>query len=555
MRELNPGILIIFGIGVFGGIISALMAKRLSVPQVLGYILVGILIGEGGFKLVTANDITALSSFNFFALGVIGFLVGAEIRFSILKKYGRQFASILAAEGLLTFVFVGVPITFILYNVMGSWPGAIAAGIIFGAIASATDPASTMSVIWEYRSAGILTTTLIAIVALDDALAMTLYGLGTGIARILTGGEVTWLIQFSHILLELFGAVFMGIFAAFIMHWILRLSDKIEVIIPSVIGLLLLTIGVAVHFNLDVIMASMSMGLVMVNMDPERSAKVIHQLKNFSDTIYILFFVLVGARLTLYAMPVWLWLIIIVYVVSRTLGKVLGAWIGAVISKAPIKIRQYSGLGLFAQGGVAIGLSIMASQHLNEIVVTDSMSLGDVIIFGVTTTTFLVQLMGPPLVKWIVKKSGEAGRNVTIDDVLADMKVDQVLNDSPVMLNEELSIEQTVKIMAESDQLLFPVVDNTGKWVGLLSVSDIRQVLPDTSLWKWMLCSDIMTDIHKEILYNDMPLNKAMALMNQLNYSEYVILERTTGKISGILNYYRVMQNIEHKILGAQIDT
>jgi Kef-type K+ transport system membrane component KefB len=555
MRELNPGILIIFGIGVFGGIISALMAKRLSVPQVLGYILVGILIGEGGFKLVTSNDITALSSFNFFALGVIGFLVGAEIRFSILKKYGRQFASILAAEGLLTFVFVGVPITFILYNVMGSWPGAIAAGIIFGAIASATDPASTMSVIWEYRSAGILTTTLIAIVALDDALAMTLYGLGTGIARILTGGEVTWLIQFSHILLELFGAVFMGIFAAFIMHWILRLSDKIEVIIPSVIGLLLLTIGVAVHFNLDVIMASMSMGLVMVNMDPERSAKVIHQLKNFSDTIYILFFVLVGARLTLYAMPVWLWLIIIVYVVSRTLGKVLGAWIGAVISKAPIKIRQYSGLGLFAQGGVAIGLSIMASQHLNEIVVTDSMSLGDVIIFGVTTTTFLVQLMGPPLVKWIVKKSGEAGRNVTIDDVLADMKVDQVLNDSPVMLNEELSIEQTVKIMAESDQLLFPVVDNTGKWVGLLSVSDIRQVLPDTSLWKWMLCSDIMTDIHKEILYNDMPLNKAMALMNQLNYSEYVILERTTGKISGILNYYRVMQNIEHKILGAQIDT
>ncbi len=555
MRELNPGILIIFGIGVFGGIISALMAKRLSVPQVLGYILVGILIGEGGFKLVTSNDITALSSFNFFALGVIGFLVGAEIRFSILKKYGRQFASILAAEGLLTFVFVGVPITFILYNVMGSWPGAIAAGIIFGAIASATDPASTMSVIWEYRSAGILTTTLIAIVALDDALAMTLYGLGTGIARILTGGEVTWLIQFSHILLELFGAVFMGIFAAFIMHWILRLSDKIEVIIPSVIGLLLLTIGVAVHFNLDVIMASMSMGLVMVNMDPERSAKVIHQLKNFSDTIYILFFVLVGARLTLYAMPVWLWLIIIVYVVSRTLGKVLGAWIGAVISKAPIKIRQYSGLGLFAQGGVAIGLSIMASQHLNEIVVTDSMSLGDVIIFGVTTTTFLVQLMGPPLVKWIVKKSGEAGRNVTIDDVLADMKVDQVLNDSPVMLNEELSIEKTVKIMAESDQLLFPVVDNTGKWVGLLSVSDIRQVLPDTSLWKWMLCSDIMTDIHKEILYNDMPLNKAMALMNQLNYSEYVILERTTGKISGILNYYRVMQNIEHKILGAQIDT
>lgn len=552
MRGLNPGILLIFGIGVFGGIISALMAKRLSVPQVLGYILVGILIGEGGFKLVTTNDLTALSSFNFFALGVIGFLVGAEIRFSILKKYGKQFASILAAEGLLTFILVGFPVAYILYTIMGSWPGAIAAGIIFGAIASATDPASTMSVIWEYRSAGILTTTLIAVVALDDALAMTLYGLGTGIARILAGGHVNWLIQFAHILSELFGALLIGIFAAYILRWILRLSDKLDVIIPSAIGLLLLTIGVAVLFNLDVIMASMSMGIVLVNLDPERSKKVIQQLKNFSDTIYILFFVLVGARLTLYAMPRWLWLIIVVYVMSRTLGKVLGAWIGAVLSKAPTNVRRYAGLGLFAQGGVAIGLSIMASQHLNDVPVTESMSLGDVIIFGVTTTTFLVQLMGPPLVKWIIKVSGEAGRNMTIDDVLAEMKVYQALNTTPVILNEELSLEKTVRIMADSDQLLFPVVDRSGKWAGLLSVSDIRKVLPDPTIWKWMLCSDIMTDKHKENLYDDSPLNKAITLMNQLNYPEYIILDRHTNTISGILNYQQVIHSIEHKILGSQ---
>jgi len=553
MRDLNPGILLIFGIGVFGGIISALMAKRLSVPQVLGYILVGVLIGEGGFKLVTTEDLTALSSFNFFALGVIGFLVGAEIRFSILKKYGKQFASILAAEGLLTFILVGIPITFILFKVMGSWPGAIAAGIIFGAIASATDPASTMSVIWEYRSAGILTTTLIAIVALDDALAMTLYGLGTGIAKILAGGNVNWLMQFTYILFELFGALLIGLLAAYMMRWILRFSDKLEVIIPSVTGLLLLTIGTAVFLKLDVIMASMSMGLVLVNLDPERSKKVILQLKNFSDPIYILFFVLVGARLTFYAMPAWLWIIIVVYVISRTLGKVLGAWIGAGLSRAPRIVRKYSGLGLFAQGGVAIGLSIMASQHLNEVPVTESMSLGDVIIFGVTTTTFLVQLMGPPLVKWIIKKSGEAGRNVTIEDVLEEMKVHQAFNSDVIILNEELPIENTVKIMADSDQLLFPVLDHTGKWIGLLSVSDIRQVLPDPSLWKWMLCSDIMTDIHKEILYDDAPLNKAMTLMNQLNYTEYIILNRKTDKIAGILNYHQVMQSIEHKILGEQV--
>lgn len=549
MMDLNPGILIIFGIGVFGGILSALMAKRLSIPQVIGYILLGVLLGEGGIRLVTQEDIQALSSFNYFALGIIGFLVGAEIRFSTLRKYGKQFAAILISEGLLTFFLVGLPITVILYTVMGSWSGAIAAGIIFGAIASATDPASTINVIWEYRSAGILTTTLIAIVALDDALAMTLYGVGTGIAGILSGEGVNWLVQLLRIAVELGGAIVTGFVAALILKWILRYTDKLEVILPSAIGLLLLTIGTAVFFKMDVIMASMTMGIVVVNLDYERSKKVIQQLKNFSDPIYILFFVLVGARLTLYAMPGWLWLIIGVYVVTRTLAKIIGTWFGAKLSRSAPVVKKYAGLGLFAQGGVAIGLSIMASHHLQHIPVSSSMSLGDVVIFGVTTTTFLVQLMGPPLVKWIIKKSGEAGKNVTIEDVLAEMKTSEVLNPTPVILYEDLPLEKAVDIMAQADQSIFPVVRRSGEWIGMLSVSGIRQVLPDPSLWKWMVSSDVMTDPPKEMIYPDTPLDKALALMNQKGYSEYIVTDETHTKINGLISRHHFMREVEHRVL------
>jgi len=550
MTGLNPGILIIFGIGVFGGILSALMARRLSIPQVLGYILLGVLLGEGGIRLVTQEDIQALSSFNYFALGIIGFLVGAEIRFSTLQKYGKQFAAILISEGLLTFFLVGLPITVILYTVMGSWSGAIAAGIIFGAIASATDPASTINVIWEYRSAGILTTTLIAIVALDDALAMTLYGVGTGIAGILAGEGVNWLEQILRISVELGGAILTGFIAAFILKWILRYTDKLEVILPSAIGLLLLTIGTAVFFKMDVIMASMTMGIVVVNLDYERSKKVIQQLKNFSDPIYILFFVLVGARLTLYAMPGWLWLIIGVYVIARTLGKIAGAWFGAVLSKTAPVVKKYAGLGLFAQGGVAIGLSIMASHHLQHIPVSSSMSLGDVVIFGVTTTTFIVQLIGPPMVKWIVKKSGEAGKNVTIEDVLAEMKTSEVLNPKPVILYEDLPLEKAVDMMAQADQSIFPVARRSGEWIGLLSVSGIRQVLPDPSLWQWMVSSDVMTDSPKEMIYPHTPLDKALALMNQKGYGEYIVTDETHQKIIGLISRHHIMREVEHRVLA-----
>ncbi len=214
--NLSPGILLIFGIGVFGGILSAIVVKRLSIPQVLGYILMGVLIGNSGLRLVSQADIEMLKPFNFFALGIIGFLVGSEIRFSTLKKYSRQFSAILFAEGILAFLFVGIPVTLIMITVTHSIPVSIATGVVFGAIASATDPASTINVLWEYRTAGVLTTTLIAIVALDDALAMTLYGLGTSLAQILSGGDANILNQIFIICFDLFGSIGLGVGAGFL---------------------------------------------------------------------------------------------------------------------------------------------------------------------------------------------------------------------------------------------------------------------------------------------------------------------------------------------------
>ena len=95
-----------------------------------------------------------------------------------MKKYGKQFSLILLGEGVIAFILVGGLVTLCLWKVCGNIPVSLAGGLVFGAIASATDPAATINVLWEYRTAGILTTTVIAIVALDDALAMFLYGLG-----------------------------------------------------------------------------------------------------------------------------------------------------------------------------------------------------------------------------------------------------------------------------------------------------------------------------------------------------------------------------------------
>jgi len=546
---MTPGVLILFGIGVIGGILSATVVKKLKVPQVLGYILTGIIIGGSGLNIVTSEDIIRLRQFNYFALGIIGFLVGSEISFATFKKYARQFSAILFGEGLLAFALVCIAVTLVLNRITGNFQVSLAAGIVFAAIASATDPASTISVLWEYRTAGILTTTIIAIVALDDALAMTLYGIGTSVAQLLSGsgGEIER--QIINIGVELFGSIGLGVFAGFIVDRVVRKSSQHEMITAVAIGIILLFIGVCVRYDMDVILAAMAMGITVVNLSPKRSKELINRINAFSTPIYMLFFVLVGSRLTIGKMPGWLWLIVGLYVVLRSTGKMVGAWLGAKISKAEMVVQKYTGLTLFAQGGVAIGLSIMASGHLANIKVAGELALGDVVIFGVTATTFIVQIIGPPLVKLAVSYAGEVGKKVTEEDVIDKLTVGELTSGDVVPVFEDTTVRDVVSLLGESKYGFLPVLDRNGKFIGVVTMNEIRDVLFDQSLWDILVAPDIM-ESSQEYVRKDQPLREAMKVMDQLQVDQLPVVDTTDkGKFAGILDRKSIRGRVREKLL------
>ncbi|RKY50147.1 MAG: hypothetical protein DRP91_02465 [Candidatus Neomarinimicrobiota bacterium] len=546
---MTPGVLILFGIGVIGGILSATVVKKLKVPQVLGYILTGIIIGGSGLNIVTSEDIIRLRQFNYFALGIIGFLVGSEISFATFKKYARQFSAILFGEGLLAFALVCIAVTLVLNRITGNFQVSLAAGIVFAAIASATDPASTISVLWEYRTAGILTTTIIAIVALDDALAMTLYGIGTSVAQLLSGsgGEIER--QIINIGVELFGSIGLGVFAGFIVDRVVRKSSQHEMITAIAIGIILLLIGVCVRYDMDVILAAMAMGITVVNLSPKRSKELINRINAFSTPIYMLFFVLVGSRLTIGKMPGWLWLIVGLYVVLRSTGKMVGAWLGAKISKAEMVVQKYTGLTLFAQGGVAIGLSIMASGHLANVKVAGELALGDVVIFGVTATTFIVQIIGPPLVKLAVSYAGEVGKKVTEEDVIDKLTVGELTSGDVVPVFEDTTVRDVVSLLGESKYGFLPVLDRNGRFIGVVTMNEIRDVLFDQSLWDILVAPDIM-ESSQEYVRKDQPLREAMKVMDQLQVDQLPVVDTTDkGKFAGILDRKSIRGRVREKLL------
>lgn len=548
----NPAnfIMLIVGICAFAGILGAWMFQKLRVPQVVGYIVIGVLVGDTALGLIQAEHLEGLRTFNMLALGVIGFLVGGELKLGEFRKYFKQFMAMLLGEGLGAFVLVGLMSGVTVYLVSGSFAAAAAAGAVFGAIASATDPASTIDVLWEYRCRGKFTTAVIAIIALDDALAMSLYGLGKGAAQIVTGKGGSIAAEMLAVGRELGGSLVVGAAIGWLIALLLRRIYQKERKVALSVGAILLITGIAAVLDLDVILASMTAGFLITNIEERRSADLFSLLRSFSIPIYVLFFVLIGARLNVANMPRWLWLLAALYVVCRTIGKVVGTWIGARLSHAGPIIEKYAGLALFTQGGVAVGLSIMASARLGDIVIVaePELTLGNLIIFTVTATTLAVQLIGPPMVKWTAGKAGEVGRNVTEEDLLAAWTVaDALIGRASPTVSENEPVEILAQRFADGGHSMFAVADDDGKAVGMVSFSGMRDIFADQECWQWLVAADVMKPLG-ELLYPDTKLADAVRALNGSKDGELLAVQRT-GEPLGILSERTVRQVLAEELL------
>ncbi len=549
---MDTGVLFVLGISVFGGILGAWIFQRIRFPQVVGYIVVGLLVGRTGLHLVTAQDVAKLEPFSMFALGIIGFLVGGELKLQEFKKYGRQYAAILFGEGTLAFVFVSVLTSILLSRVISDPLLAIAGGVVLGSIASATDPASTLDVMWEYRTRGILTASIIAIVALDDALAMTLYGLGSSMAGLLASGESSFMGEATKLSIELLGALLLGLLGAVLLGILIRWFRQPEKNLSLSLGLILLLIVIALSLKMDLILAAMMLGFALANGMPRQSEPVFKVIRSFSNPIYVLFFVLVGAGLSVRQMPMWLWGMVILYVVGRSSGKAIGAYLGARLTGSPPVVRRYLGMGIFAQGGVAVGLAIMASRHLSDIPVTESLNLGEVVVFCITATTLIVQLVGPTLTKLAVKLAGEIGRNVTEEDVVATLRVRDVMKTDVRTIGESQPLSQVIPQFVQDDYMVYPVVDKSFRIAGMISIEGLKAALVDQDMWSWLVVSDVMTPA-EDVALPDAGLQETIAQMRSINIEQMpVVDEPSRGRPVGMLEMRHIRKFLAEEVLKRQ---
>jgi len=539
-------VILVLGIAVFGGTVGAKIFQRLRIPQVVGYIVIGIVLGGSALNVIDPRVIQSLSPFSIFALGIIGFMIGGELKYDLFKQYGRQFIIILLSEGLFAFALVGVVVSVTSYLFTRNLNGSLALGLLLGAISSATAPAATVDVLWEYKTRGILTRTILAIVALDDGLALLLYGFATSFAGALLGdGHSNWLLSLAVPLWEIFGAIALGGLTGFVLVLIFRYVEETDKLLTFTIASVTLTIGLSTVLGVESILAAMILGATLVNFRPRRSRDAFELVEAFSPPIYVLFFVLVGARLKLTGVPLWIIVLAAVYVLGRSAGKMAGSWLGARVARAPATVRRYLGICLFSQAGVAVGLSLLASQRFDN-------SMGEAIVVIITVTTFLVQIFGPILVKTGVSKAGEVGMNITEEDLIRARSVQDVMNGNPVVMPTGMALGEVINLVSQTDSLYYPVVSVDGTLLGAVTLHGIRNTFATEELNDWLVALDIMEPVVAHIAPQT-PLSEAFEQATRCGVDYLPVVNAEKGNVLvGLLDCRAVRRSLSAEVLSRQ---
>lgn len=397
---------------LIAGLLMTRAVKPLKLPSVTAYLIAGILVGPyclgrfgvPGLGFNSMENLEHLSLISDVALGFIAFSIGNEFRLEDLKHTGKQ-ATVIGIFQALTAALL-VDIVLVLVSLLTKGKLSIAQAITLGAIATATAPAATLMVVRQYKAEGPLVNLLLPIVALDDAVGLIVFAVSFGIARSLGSGEIDIISVLVNPLLEIACSLVLG----GVMGWVLtqleklfnsntnRLNISISFVFLTV-GLSMMHIHIgAVTIGFSSLLVCMMLGTAFCNLCP-LSEDMMEKADRWTSPLLALFFVISGAELEL---GVFSDIVIVaigaIYIVTRSIGKYLGASISAKAMHCSDAIVKNLGITLLPQAGVALGMCQTASALGAEGALIRNITLFAVLVY---------EIVGPAMTRDALKRAGD----------------------------------------------------------------------------------------------------------------------------------------------------
>lgn len=429
-------IIIPIAVMLFCGFAMTRLTKRLRLPNVTAYIVTGILIGPFFLDLIPDSVIEGMDFLSDIALAFIAFSTGEFFTFSTLKKNGMKVVVITVLEACMATVAVFL----VMYYVLGV---NLVFSIVLSALASATAPASTMMTIRQTGAHGDFVDTLLQVVALDDVVGLIEYSIAISLALAICTGSSQF--RFADVLKPIainVGVLLLGGLFGMILKLLMPQKRSTDNRLIISVSLLFAFCGICAMLDVSPLLGCMSMGTVYINITHDE--KLFKQLNYFTPPILLLFFVHSGLSFQLDALvqtavsigrtP--LLIVGIVYFFTRILGKYIGAFLGCLGVGKPRTVRNYLGLALIPQAGVAIGLAALGARTIGG-------DTGTALETVILASSVLYELIGPGCAKLSLYLSGSYSNK--LEDLVPEPALDDVEQPSAV----ELLIRRIQAIQAE----------------------------------------------------------------------------------------------------------
>jgi Kef-type K+ transport system membrane component KefB len=398
-------ILLDLGLIIAAGVVI-MWLLRTVVARALGYIVAGIIIGTVLRPIVQPTLLTGFDALSGAALGFITFFIGQEFTRKNLRRIGSRGPVLATAQAVLTFgvVFGGILLcgALQLFNLEHLVPEAL----LIASTATATAPSGVFEAIRRMRSRGPVTETLKMAVTFDDAVAIVLFDICVVIARAMMGDQSGGLVGVLTASVRELGLSFLlGIGSGIVTSTAARLLKSRNEVRVMTIGMVLLTIGLCRVWQLSPLLASMVLGTVFANMvsDAER---VFEDLDHWSDPLLLLFFFLAGAT-TEFSLLRTAWPLVLVYILLRAGGKVVGSGLGACLIRAPASVGRHLGWAMLPEAGLAIGHALVITSLFPSLKYITMTTVVAVLVFD---------LVGLRMAQYSLRASGEQNAMASGDE-------------------------------------------------------------------------------------------------------------------------------------------
>ena len=435
------------------GLIFGRIAKSMGLPSITGQIIAGFLMGADVLHVFGVKEIKGLAPITEFALGLIGVAVGSHFQFKRLRNAWKRLGLLLLFEAILIPALVMA--AFSQFGASASLGSLDQKGVwliapLLAALAVSTAPATIVALVKETHSKGVFVKTLVAAVALNNIACIALFELAHVVvdAEIANARIETWEIIAAPLDQLLRSVILGGSIGLALILWTRRVHRSDRLATYSMVAILL-TSGLGEWLHISPLLASLFLGVTLANVTPDKEEIGHAVFVNFEIAIYAAFFVIAGLHLDLDVVGKALFLALLL-LVSRFVGKYVAARLSMKLAGATRRVRQYLGLALIPQAGVAIGLIIIVVEDPLFAENYEMRQIRDLFVAIGLSSVLFNEILGPITTRFALQKSGDAGQDrARLIDFLHE---ENIVTDLEAETKEE-AISKLVDVLISSQHL------------------------------------------------------------------------------------------------------